>query len=170
MIRVSKSLLTQIKEDNFILGDTLSDELSNQVNEVAEQNVLLTKASRPTTSTGYRNYTTSRSKQTAPASAQKCTFLLKNNKTGDIKKFSPVTPHKSVQFNLTNDPKGSRQEMKDKPTQDLINLVQSDEIPTDIDRDSSETEPELPFTNDKDMANIVIESSNDKEWQLIDLQ
>ena len=29
VMRVSKSLLTQIKEDNFILGDTLSDELSN---------------------------------------------------------------------------------------------------------------------------------------------
>ena len=101
---------------------------------------------------------------------QKHMFLLKNNKTGDIKKLTPVTPHKSVQFNLTNDSKGSRQGAKDKPTQDLINLVQSDEIPTDIDRDTSETEPNLPFTNDKDMANIVTESSNDEEWQLIDSQ
>ena len=82
--RVGKPLLTQIKEDNFILGDTLSDELSNQVNEVAEQNVLLTEASRPTTSAGYMNYATSRNKQAAPASAQKCTFLLKNNKMGDV--------------------------------------------------------------------------------------
>ena len=81
--RVSKSLLTQIKEDNFILGDTLSDELSNRVNEVVEQNVLLTKAARPTTSAGYRNYATSRNKWAAPASTQKHTFLLKNNKTGD---------------------------------------------------------------------------------------
>ena len=56
IVRVGKSLLTQIKEDNFILGDTLSDELCNQVNEVVEQNVLITKASRPTTSAGYRNY------------------------------------------------------------------------------------------------------------------
>ena len=58
MMRVGKSLLTQIKEDNFILGDTLSDELSNRVNEVVE-------AARPTTSAGYRNYATTRNKQTA---------------------------------------------------------------------------------------------------------
>ena len=75
IMRVGKSLLTQIKEDNFILGDTLSDELNNQVNEVAEQNVLLTKASRPTTLAGYRNYATSKNKQVTPASAQKHTFL-----------------------------------------------------------------------------------------------
>ena len=140
--RVGKSLLTQIKEDNFTLGETLSDELSNGVNEVAEQNVLLTKASRPTTSAGYRNYVISRNKQVAPASAQKRTFLLKNNKTGDVKKLTPVTPQKSVQFSLTNDTKGPNLEMTDKPKEDLINLVQSDKIPTDVDRNSSETEPE----------------------------
>ena len=50
---------------------------------MAEQNVLITKASRPTTSAGYRNNATSRNEQAAPASAQKCTFLLKNNKTGN---------------------------------------------------------------------------------------
>ena len=88
-------MLTQIKEDNFILGDTLLDELSNDVNEVAEQNILLTKATRPTTSAGYRNYSTSRNKQAAPASAQKCTFLLKNNKTtktdaSDISQISTI--------------------------------------------------------------------------------
>ena len=60
--------------------------------------------------------------------------------------------------------------MKDKPTEDLINLVQSDEIPTDIDRDSSKTEPKLLFTNDNSAANFIIESSDDEEWQLIDLQ
>ena len=59
--------------------------------------------------------------------------------------------------------------MKDKPTEDLINLVQSDETHTDIDRDCSETEHELPFTNDN-VANFIIESSHDEEWQLIDLQ
>ena len=52
VMRVGKSLLTQIKEDNFVLGDTLSNKLSNRVIEVAEQNVLITKASRPTTSAG----------------------------------------------------------------------------------------------------------------------
>ena len=32
--------------------------------------------------------------------------------------------------------------MKEKPTEELINLVQSDEMPTDMDKDNSETEPE----------------------------
>ena len=83
----------------------------------------------------------------------------------------PVTSHKPVPFSLTNDSKGSKQEMmKDKPTEDLINLVQSDEILTDIDRDSSETEPKLPFANDHGVANFVIKSSDDEEWQLINLQ
>ena len=158
VMRVGKSLLTQIKEDNFILGDTLSDELSNLVKEVAEQNVLLTKASRPTTLAGYRNYATSRNKQAAPASAQMHTFLLKNNKMGDVKKLTPVTPQKSVRFSLTTDIKGLKPETKDKPTEDLINLVQSDEIPTYVDRDSSETEPELPFKNDNGKTtNFIIE-------------
>ena len=169
-MRVGKSLLTQIKEDNFILGDTLSDEWSNQVNEVVEQNVLLTKASRPTTSAGYRNYATSRNKQAAPGSVQKCIFLQKNNKTGDVKKLTPVISNKSVQFSLTNDSKGPKQEMKGKPTEDLISLVQSDEIPTDVDRDGSEIESELPFVNNNGKTNFVIESSDDEEWQLIDLQ
>ena len=72
---------------------------------------------------------------------------------------------------MTNDSKGSKQEtMKEKPTEDLINLVQSDEIPTDIDRDSSETEPKLPFMNDNGVTNFIIKSSDDEEWQLIDLQ
>ena len=85
----------------------------------------------------------------------KHTFLLKNNKTGDIKKLTPVTSHKSVRFSLTNDSKGSKQEtMKDKPMEDLINLVQSDEIPH-LHRDSSETEPKLPFTNDNGAANFI---------------
>ena len=123
IMTVGKSLLTQIKEDNFILGDKLSNELSNQINEMAEQNVLLTEPSRPTTSAGYRNYATSRNKQAAPASAQKHIFHLKNNKTGDVKKLIPVTSNKSVWFSLTNDSKGPKQEMKDKPTEDLINLV-----------------------------------------------
>ena len=87
-----------------------------------------------------------------------------------MKKLTPVTPHKSVQFSLTNDSKGPKQETKDKPTEDLINLVQSDEMPTDIDRDSSKTEPNLPFINDNGKTNFVIESSYDEEWQLIDLQ
>ena len=43
-------------------------------------------------------------------------------------------------------------------------------MPTDVDRDSSETEPELPFMNDNGKTNFVIESSDDEEWQLIDLQ
>ena len=137
---------------------------------MAEQNVLITKAARPTTSAGYRNYATPRNKQAAPASAQKCTFLLKNNKTGDMKKLTPVTPHKSVWLSLTNDSKGPKQEMKEKPTEDVINLVQSDEMPTDMDRDSSETEPELHFINDNGNTNFIIELSDDEEWQLINLQ
>ena len=56
-----------------------------------------------------------------------------------MKKLTPVTPHKSVQFSLTNDSKGPKQETKDKPTEDGINLVQSDEMPTDVDRNSSKT-------------------------------
>ena len=72
---------------------------------------------------------------------------------------------------MTNDTKRLKQDTKDKPTEDLINLVQSDEIPTDVDRDSSETEPELPFKNDNGkMNNFIIESSDDEEWQLINLQ
>ena len=125
--RVGKALLTQIKEDNFILGDTSYDELSNRVNKVAEQNVLITKASRPTTSAGYRNYATSRNKQAAPASAQKPTFLLKNN----VKKLTPVTPHKSVRFSLTNDSKGPKQKQRTSLLK-TIHLVQSDEMPTDV--------------------------------------
>ena len=82
----------------------------------------------------------------------------------------PVASNKSVQFSLTNDSKGPKQETKDKPTEDLINLVQSDEIPTDIDRDSSEIEPELPFINENGKTNFIIESSDDEEWQLINLQ
>ena len=95
---------------------------------------------------------------------------MKNNKTGDMKKLTPETPHKSVRFSLTNDSKRPKQEMKGKPTKDLINLVQSDEMPTDMDRDSSETEPELPFINDNGKTNFVIKLSDDEEWQLIDLQ
>ena len=87
-----------------------------------------------------------------------------------MKKLTPVTPHKSVWFSLTNDSKGPKQEMKDKPTEDLINLVQSDEMPTNVDRDGSETEPELPFINDNGKTNFVIKSSDDEEWQLVDLQ
>ena len=123
---------------------------------MAEQNFFITKASRLSTSAGYRNYATSRNKLAAPASAQKHTFLLKNKKTGDVKKLTPVTPHKSVQFSFTNDSKGPKQEMKDKPTEDLINLVQSHEMPTDMDRDSSETEPELPFMNDNGKTNLLL--------------
>ena len=116
-MKVGKSLLTQIKEYNFILGDTLLDELSNHVNEVAEQNILLTKAVRPTTSARYRNHATSRNKQAAPASVQKYTFLLKNSKTGDIKKLTPVTPQRSVRFSLSKDSNESKHGMmKDKPT------------------------------------------------------
>ena len=48
--------------------------------------------------------------------------------------------------------------------------MQSDKIPTDVDRDSSETEIDLPFKNDNGKTNFTIESSNDEEWQLIDLQ
>ena len=80
-----------------------------------------------------------------------------------------MTPQESVRFSLTADTKGLKSETKDKPTEDLISLIQSNEIPTDVDRDSSETEPELPFKNYK-MTNFIIESSNDEEWQLIDLQ
>ena len=58
--------------------------------------------------------------------------------------------------------------MKDNTIEDLLNLVQSDEIPTDI--DSSETEPKLLFTNGNGAANFIIESSDDEEWQLIDLE
>ena len=87
-----------------------------------------------------------------------------------MKKLTPVTPHKSVWFSLTNDSKGPKQEMKDKPTEDLINLVQSDEMPTNVDRDGSETEPELPFINDNGKNNFVIKLTDDEEWQLIDLQ
>ena len=60
MTGLGKSLLTQIKEDNFTLGDTLSDEMNNHVNEVAEQNMLITKAARPTISTSYKSYSMAR--------------------------------------------------------------------------------------------------------------
>ena len=173
--RLSKSLLTQIKEDNFILGDALSDELNNHVNEVAEQSMLITKAGRPTVSTSYKSYPTARNRQAAPASAQKCTFLLKNNKTGDVKVLTPLQPHtsKTVRFNIngvTKDPKEKSQDVvTDKTTtHELINFIQSDEVPTDIDRDSTETEVDPPFL--KNMPNYIIESSNDEDWQLIDLQ
>ena len=75
-----------------------------------------------------------------------------------------MTPQKSVWFSWTNDTKGLKQDTKDKPTEDLINLVQSDEIPTDVDRDGSETEPELPFKNDNGKMTNFIESNDDEEW------
>ena len=115
MTRLGKSLLTQIKEDNFTFGDTLFDELNNCVNEVAEQNILITKAVRPTISTSYKSYPTARNRQAAPASAQKHTFLLKNNKTGDVKTLTLLQPHtsKMVWFNIngvTKDPKEKSQD------------------------------------------------------------
>ena len=72
--------------------------------------MLITKAARPTVSTSYKGYPTARNRQAAPASAQKCAFLLKNNKTGDIKVLTPLQPHASkvVRFNIngvTKDPK-----------------------------------------------------------------
>ena len=111
----------------------------------------------------------------APASAQKCTFLLRNNKTGDVKALTTSQPHtsKTVQFNIngtTKDPKDKSQEivMDEAATHDLINFIQSDEVPTDVGRDRTETDVEQPFL--KNMPNYIAESSDDEEWQLIDLQ
>ena len=137
--------------------------------------MLITKAARPTISTSYKSYPTARNRQAAPASAQKHAFLLKNNKTGDIKVLTPLQPYasKTAWFNIngvTKDPKEKSQDIvTDKTTtHDLINFVQSDEVLTDIDRDSTETEVDPPFP--KNMPNYIVESSDDEEWQLIDLQ
>ena len=137
--------------------------------------MLITKAVRPTVSTSYKSYPTARNRQAAPASAQKCTFLLKNNKTGDIKVLTPLQPHtsKMVWFNINDVTKDSKEKSQDvvtdkTTTHDLINFVQSDKVPTDIDRDSTETEVDPPFP--KNMPNYIVESSDDEEWQLIDFQ
>ena len=78
--------------------------------------MLITKAARPTISTSYKSYPTARNRQAAPASAQKRAFLLKNNKTGDVKALIPLQPHTSkvVWFNIngvTKDPKEKSQDI-----------------------------------------------------------
>ena len=68
---------------------------------------------------------------------------------------------------VTKDPKEKSQDLvTDKTTtHDLINFIQSDEVPTDIDRDSTETEVDPPFP--KNMPNYIVEYSDNEEWQLI---
>ena len=78
-----------------------------------------------------------------------------------------------VWFNINGVTKDLKEKSQDSvtdktTTHDLVNFIQSDEVPTDIDRDSTETEVDPPFPGN--MLNYIIECSDDEEWQLTDLQ